>query len=806
MLSPYRVIDLTDEQGLLCGQILADLGADVIHIEPPGGSSARGLGPFAGNESGGERSLYWWAYTRNERSLVLDIEEPGDRAELLRLIRGADFLIESERPGRLASLGLGYEDLAAENPGLIYVSITPFGQTGPKAQWLGEDLIAMAAGGHAYLTGEEDSGPLRVSIPQAHAHGATDAAVGALVAHFARGRSGRGQHVDISLQQSVTLATMYRSLDAPLEEAPARRISGGVYLSGTWISTRYALKDGSVVLGPAWLPSTGHFMKRLMNWAHDLGLCDDPAYLEEDWGSYALRMTARQLSGEDFEPVDRILETLFAGCTKAEIMQTVLERRLLAAPVLSLGEIIDGEQLCSREFVVEVSAEPAQEPIRYPGPFARFARTPIRYRLPAPRLDAHREEILAEPERVPAPLVRPNDDLGQEPFAGVKVLDLFWVLAGPAATRNLADYGATVVHVESVKHLDTLRVIPPYRFNHPHPEGSGGFQSANANKLGLSLDLHDPRSREIVLELAAWADVVTESFAPGVIESLGLGYESLREVNPGLIMISSCLMGQTGPWKNFSGFGNLAAALTGFQGVAGWPDRLPSAPHGAYTDFICARYNALAILAALEHRARTGEGQYIDQSQAEAALHFLAPGFLDYTVNGQERKQVGNADLELHPHGIYPCAGEDRWLAIAVATGEQWEILCRAMERPDLLGRRDAGADVLDAEISAWTRQGAAEELESLLQEKGVPAHRALDTTDLFECPQLRHREHYVEIGCDLYQTTTIENSRLLLSQSRPRRPEKALSFGRDNRLVLETLLGYTPEKIAALAEAGVLL
>ena len=807
MLSPYRVVDFTDEQGLLCGQILADLGADVIRIEPPGGSPARRVGPFVDDEVGPERSLHWWAYARNTRSVELDIEADADREDLLRLIAGADFLVESARPGRMAELGLGYEELSRANPGLIYVSITPFGQTGPKAKWLGPDLIAMAAGGHAYLTGETDRPPLRVSVPQAHAHAGSDAAVGALVAHFARRKTGRGQQVDVSHQQSVTLATMFRSLDAPLEEAPAGRVSGGVFIAGNWIPGRYALRDGSVVLGPAWLPSTGHFMKRLLDWAQERGLCDDPSLLEEDWSSYAMRMLRKEVSAEDFAPVDAILTKLFAGLDKAEVMDAVVGRKLLLAPVLSLDEIIDGEQFAARNFPVTLEQPGVGGGVRYPGPVARFSETPIRYRRPAPRLDEHRTEILAEADRSPASATSAPDPAlaTAAPLEGVKVLDLFWILAGPGATRTLADYGATVVHVESAKHLDTLRAIPPYRFNNPHPEGAGGFQSVNANKLGLAVDIHDERGRAIVMELVEWADVVTESFAPGVMAPLGLDYASLSAVKSDLIMISSCLMGQTGPWKNFTGFGNLAAAVTGFQGHAGWPEGLPSGPYGAYTDFISARYNAAAILAALEHRERTGEGQYIDQSQAEAALHFLAPAFLDYTVNGRVREQMGNHDGEKCPHGIYPCAGRDRWIAIAIENETQWLALCVAMERPDLEGRREAG-EALDAEIAQWTENLDGAELEGLLQARGVPAHRVLDTPDLYACPQLQHRGHYIDVACDIYQSTTVESSRLLFSESQARRPEQALSFGRDNRYVLETLLGYRPERIAALAEAWVLI
>jgi benzylsuccinate CoA-transferase BbsF subunit len=299
--------------------------------------------------------------------------------------------------------------------------------------------------------------------------------------------------------------------------------------------------------------------------------------------------------------------------------------------------------------------------------------------------------------------------------------------------------------------------------------------------------------------------VVTESFAPGVMQSAGLGWDDLRKVKPDLIMISSCLMGQSGPWRDFTGFGNLAASVTGFQSLGSWPGRPPSGPFGAYTDFIAVRYNALAILAALEHRDRTGEGQYIDQAQAESALHFVAPAFLDYTVNGVVSGHGGNVDAEHSPHDVYPSAGDDRWLAIAIRDEAPWRALCEVIGRPDLADRRDE-REVVDAAIADWTREREAGEAAALLQSRGIAAHEALDTFGLHACPQLQHRGHFVEIGHEIYQTSTIESSRLRLSHALARVPERALHFGRDNRYVLETLLGYAPERIAALAEEGVLL
>jgi crotonobetainyl-CoA:carnitine CoA-transferase CaiB-like acyl-CoA transferase len=660
----------------------------------------------------------------------------------------------------------------------------------------------MAASGCAYLSGDAQHPPVRIRVPQAHAHAGADAAVGALIALAERRRSGRGQHVDVSAQHSATLATMFRSLDAPLEQSPAQRISGGVQVGRAFLKNRYPLKDGWVVLGPGYLRSTGHFMRRLLTWANELGF-GDPAWLEEDWGSYALRMLLGQIEPEAYEPIDRALAALFRSRTTAEVMQAAVERRLLAAPLLALDQIVESAQLASRGFVQSIS-HPDAGGVRYPGPWAKFSRTPLAPLRPPPRIDEHGDAIRAEPPRRPAVPVGAGAGEAAAPLEGVKILDLFWILAGPGATRMLADYGATVVHVESADHLDTLRVIPPYHYSNPHPECAGCFQSANANKLGMSLDLGHPDAREIVLDLVRWADVVTESFAPGVMDGYGLGFEELRRVNPGLVMISSCLMGQTGPWRSLTGFGNLAATVTGFQQLASWPGHPPSGPFGAYTDFVAVRYNALAILAALEHRASTGEGQYIDHSQAEAALHFLAPAFLDYTVNGRVQGAAGNEDWDLAPHGMYPAEGEDSWVAIAVRDERDWRALCEAIERPDLLPRR-AERDAVDRAIADWTRARPPADVERALQARGVPVHAAQKTPELFLDPQLRLRGHFIEIAHDIFPTTTIESTRLSLSRSAARIPERALSMGRDNRLVLESILGYAPERVAELLASEVM-
>lgn len=801
MLSPYRVLDLTDENGLLCGQILADLGADVIQVEPRGGSSARRLAPRREGGAGGrENSLFWAAYTRNKRGVALDLESEADRATLLGLVAGADFLIESARPGRMRELGLDHVALAKVQPGIISVSITPFGETGPKRHYRGSDLTQVAASGFGYLTGEAEGPPTRVCVPQAHAHAAADAAVGALIAHFERKRTGVGQHVDISQQQSLTLSNMFRTLDAAIGMAPAQRVAGGLQAGGVLLPTRHRTRDGWVVLGPSVVPSTGHFMRRLLEWVAEAGFCD-PELAREDWGNFAIRVGAGKLPPDAYDPTERALDAFFATMTNAEVMAAAVERKLLIAPVFGIDEIIESEQLKSREYVVTV-LDGAGAMERHPGPFAKFSATPIRYRLPAPRRDEHSKALRGESGRIPA--VTATEPPGRPPLDGVKVLDLFWVLAGPTGTRMLADYGATVVRVESRSHPDTLRVSPPWQFTEPNLEGAAGFQSANANKLGVTLDLASEEGRGVLFDLVRWADVVTESFAPGVMDSLGIGWETLRNVNPQAILVSSCLMGQSGPWRDFTGFGRLAVGLAGFQRLASWPGRPPAGPYGAYTDAISSRYNALAILAALEHRDRTGEAQTVDLSQTEAALHFLAPAFLDWTVNGNVQSAIGNDDPDCFPHGVYPAAGDDCWVAIAVQNDEDWRGLCEAMEREDLLERRDEHAAV-DAAITAFTSERVAQEVETLLQTAGIAAHAVLDMPGLYADPQLRHRGHFIEIAHDIFPSTTIESSRLKLSRNPALVPDRALSLGRDNARVLSGLLGYASERIAELGEHGVL-
>ena len=779
-LGDINVLDLTDEMGLMCGQLLADAGAHVHQLVTP--ESADHLS-----------SPFWQAYTEGKRVEVLDWPKAP------QLVKGfaaeADVLLTSRTPGELEALGLGADALERINPRLIQASITGFGASGPKAEYASTDLIAAAASGHAYLCGTAQGPPLRISAEQAHAHAASDAAVGVLIALADRERTGLGQRLDVSAQQSMTLALLSRGLDKPAGQPRAERSAFAMAVGEVSVKAQFRCADGWVVALQGILPPLAAFMERLMAWVHAEGHCTE-ADLKWDWGNVAGRMMAGQIGAEDWAPVQGGIERLLASRTKAEIMDAAAGRRLLLAPVLTVRDILDSAHMTERQCGLDGSSG------KRLGAFAKFSRTPLPLG-PAPPAAAVEQ---------PAAARRPRSAQPGLPLAGVKVVDLFWVVAGPGATRMLADYGATVVHVESTRKIDMLRNVPPYIDGAMDPERAAAHHSTNANKRNITLDISTAEGQGVLRDLIRWADVLTESFTPGAIERMGFGYEAASAINPEIIMISSALLGQTGPWRNYAGYGNLAAAVCGFHALTGLPGDAPTGCYGPYTDFTSVRFNAMAILLALKERQRTGLGQHIDMSQAEAALQFLAPQCIAYWRSGEVAAAQGNRDERHAPQGIYPVQGEDRWLALSVRSDAEWRQLCGYSGDAALLATKDwpfekrrDRHDELDERLSAWLADQDGAALESALQALNIPAHRALDTYDLFDDAQLKHRGHFLSAPHRDFGDVAIESTRLRFSRTQPRAPAAAPHFGIDNVYVLKEILGYDDEQTARLEQAGAL-
>jgi crotonobetainyl-CoA:carnitine CoA-transferase CaiB-like acyl-CoA transferase len=392
MLTGCRVLDLTTERGLMCGQMLGDLGADVIKVEPPGGSSVRALKPFFADEPGPERSVYWWAYNRNKRGITLDLESSEGRELFKKLVASADILIESENPGDLASCGLGYNDLNTINPALVYVSITPFGQDGPKASYADSDLIVMAASGVLILSGDDDRPPLRMSVPQAYLHACADAAGAALIAYYDRLNTHLGQHVDVAAQESVSLAAQSTLLSATVGGDETRRMAGGIKMGPINVPLVWEAKDGLVTCVFLFGSALGVFTRKMMNYICEKGFCDE-ATRDKDWIAYGdLLLTGRE-PFEEYGRVKGVVASFLRSMTKAESFDLARQHGFLIAPLATIDDVLANPQFIAREYWQTIEDRELGLKLTYPGPFARLSATPITYRRRPPRIGEHNREI-----------------------------------------------------------------------------------------------------------------------------------------------------------------------------------------------------------------------------------------------------------------------------------------------------------------------------------------------------------------------------------------------------------------------------
>jgi len=394
---------------------------------------------------------------------------------------------------------------------------------------------------------------------------------------------------------------------------------------------------------------------------------------------------------------------------------------------------------------------------------------------------------------------------------GVKVVEFGWAIVGPMTTQFLAEYGAEVIKIESSSKPDSIRLMSPFKDDEPGLNRSGFWASSNTGKYSVSLNLSHPKGLRLAKRIATRADIVVDSFTSGVMAKWGLAYEDLKEVKPDIIMLSSCMFGQTGPVSKMPGYGGPLTAISGISSITGWPDRLPSGPYGAYTDYVAPRFNAFALLAALQYKKRTGKGQHLDISQYEAALHFVTPIVLDYIVNRRVLLRMGNRSNCAAPHGVYRCQGQDRWCAIAISTHEEWKSFCQVIGNPawtkdpdfsTLQGRLEAG-DKLDRLLEDWTLLHSPEEVMALMQAAGVPAGVLESGEDLDHDPQLNHRGHYRELDHPEMGRCRFRGQSILLTRF-PRAIKRSPCLGEHTDYVMTRLLDLSDEEFAKLMSEGV--
>jgi len=772
LLKPFRVLDLTDENGYFCAKILGDLGAEVTRIEKP--------------ET--ERNSWWWSYNSGKNIIHLDIEN--EKEKVIQLAKESDFLIESFSPGFLDRIDLGYSVMKRANPKLIFTSISPYGKTGPYKDYKASDLELMAMSGIMYVLGDADRPPVRITLPQAFLLASAKAAMGTLIAHHWRERTGEGQHVDVSAQESLFDVLMQAPYyykwfgDNPSRTGKYRLgVSGGIFLH----PMIWECKDGHVSFMMQGGKLGAYNNKTITRY---IGMDGDlPERLKTlEWET----LNMAEMNPEKMEEIWGPFKRFFAHHSVQEIYQMALKERFQLFPVNTVEDVLDDEQLEAREFWQEQEIPELGRSLKLPGPFSRIT---------FPASSDNQEDSPDKKER-PEKL----------PFEGLKIADFSWVAAGPWITTWLEGYGAEVIKIESNNRLDATRVSGPFLDNKPGPARSGMFLVFNGAKKSLTLNLNTDGGKKLAKKLVQWADVVVESYAPGQMHKWGLNYEELRKINPNIIMLSASMMGATGPHSAQPGLGLQLTSLTGFSYLTGWPDRDPPFIWGAYTDIPASRLGAATLLAVLDHYRRTGKACYIDLSQYEASTQCLAPLLLDFQVTGNIMRREGNRSPEAAPHGAFPCRGKDRWCVLSVFNEKEWNSLCKVMGIPGFaedprfatFEKRKENEDELERCIADWTRQFTPEKVMKRLQKAGVNAGVVQTSEDVLNDPQLKHRNHYLplthpEMGDYDYFCPGFRLEKV------PIRPGIAPCLGEHNKYICTQILGLSDEEFNDYITSGVL-
>jgi crotonobetainyl-CoA:carnitine CoA-transferase CaiB-like acyl-CoA transferase len=783
MLSHLRVVDCTDLRGALAGRLFADLGAAVTKVEPPGGDRGRWQPPFAGDIEAADRSLPFLYRNHGKQLVTLDLHD-GDGARQFRaLCDDADVLIENYGANRRQVLDLAPEAVRVRHPRLVHVVLADFGLSGPRAHWRAEPLVALAGSGALFATGFPEQPPTWLPGFAAHDCAAAAGVAGALIALLDRGRHGGGQTVEISVQEaaiagltpwSIPLADYARTY--PMIPTAPPRAADGNYLV-------LPVADGHIRILPA----------GRRHWLALVELLGRPEAISgPEFEQPLFRMVARDV-------IRLVAGEALAGRSRAEVFAEARRRNIPLAPIQTPDEFVASEQSVARRFFV-----PATIPHLDGAPLARFWIGDA-----APPIGAS-----AAPTSAPA-----NDTADQPPagaqaratqasplLSGTLVVVFGYAVVAPEAGTILAELGAEVVRIESHAGLDLLRQIT---IEPDTPNRAFTFNDASRGHKSVCLDIRQPRGRELALELCARADVVLENYRGGALRPWGLDYEAVRARRPDTIYLSSHGFGTSGPLAEVPAFGPLNSAYAGVHWM--WSDPDTPYPAGAslnHPDHVASKLAAVAVLAALEQRRRSGAGQFLDLAQTEVAAFLIGEAYLATPCTGRP-PQRGNASDAAVPHGVYPAAGDDQWIAVAVASDAAWQRLVRALGWPEdatlasLAGRRAARA-AIDARLAEWTRTRAAGEAAATLQAAGVSALPVLGPDELRADPHLAARGAIVtlehpEMGAERHIDTPLRFSR-----TARRVAGAAPLLGADTADVLTRVLGLSADEVRALIASGV--
>jgi crotonobetainyl-CoA:carnitine CoA-transferase CaiB-like acyl-CoA transferase len=722
-LAGLRVVEIAGEiAGPYCTKLLVDLGADVTKIEAPSGDPLRRWGPFPGGVPDPNRSGLFEYLNAGKHGATMDLE--CDVSVAGGLIAQAHLLVDALQPGTLERSGLEAHSLQALNPGLVVVRISDFGQNGPLRDRDATPLTVQAASGWINQR-DPDRPPVqagaRISEFVAGAYGA----LGALTALRSRSADqGRIVEVDVSVFESLLSTLPYPMLMAE----KMRNL-------GLPTNTRSAPMMGIVRAADGWIGIN------CLTGQHWLDVCAMLGLTEYDEHQFAI-----MLGGPERAEFFAKAQPWLSERGVAEIVELCQALRIPAAPVNDGATLLQCPQYLERGFFVDGGGDGWT--FRRPGAPFRLSRTPALPPRPAPTLGAQAPIGTRSSDCMPAGAVADPS----MPFAGVKVLDLSTFWAGAYLTCYLGAYGAEIVKVESIQRPDGHRFSGAWSFEGDRAhERSAQWQGTNLNKRDVTLDLTSEQGLELARRLVREADVVVENFSPRVIEQFGLDYESLIALKPDVILVRMPGFGLRGPWREYVGWALNIEQASGMSAVTGYADGPPCNLQGP-ADPIVGVHAGVALLAALEHRRRTGEGQLIEVAQIEVAACVAAEPVIEYSMNAVVRPREGNRRRGC-VQGVYPTAADDSWVALCVRHDADWAHLAEAMGQPELLAdsrfasadQRELAHDEFDKVVTEWTRTHTAEEIVDALGARHVPAERVLTPDRMYDIPQLDARGYYEE-------------------------------------------------------------
>ena len=813
-LDGVKVVDLTrNVAGPYAAKLLAEYGASVVKIEPPGGDPARRFGPFPGDEPHPEHSGLFLHLNRNKQSIVLDPARDAD--SILALAAKADILLEDYAPGEPSSWGWGFGELAAANPGLVVASVTPFGQSGPYRDYRGSEITLQAIGGPLVTNGHAEREPLKLGGHFAHYHAGLATALACTMALRRSEATGIGDWIDMSIFECQAACRDRRTIQ--ITSASYTGVCGGRLTStsrGLGIGAREC-SDGFINIFGA-----GARLPRLlaMIGEHEAARTIDPHDIDQ----------------ETKDRLEAVYQRWLSQQKKGEATRIAQENRLLAGAFNSIADVAEDEHYKSRG-VWDTVDHPSAGPLTYPGrPFVMHGAERAA-QVGAPRLDEHGDVIREQIAKGGGGTTSAGEEVADQPLplAGLRVAEITVVWAGPHVTQLLAEWGADVIRVEPCNKVQPItrgmERVPSKEQARTLATGGGAlgfpdhdpaddpwnrnasFNSHARNKRSMVADIMTEEGRDAVLRLVAHCDVLVENNVPETIEKAGLDYETLRAINPRLIIVRMPAFALDGPYRNFRAFGLHVEAMIGHTLLRGYPGERPDIlSESLASDGISGVQGALAVMLALRRREATGEGQLMELPLTEGFLPTLGEYFMDYAMNGRDTPTQGNHHPWHAPHNVYPCAGDDQWIAIDVGTDEEFAALCRVLDRADLAERfatvdtRRAGLDELDAAIAAATTNRDKDELFHALQAVGVCAAPTRNAVEILDDPQLAARDFFEWLPTGEEQKPFRYPGLMFKMQRTPNRLQTGpVLLGADNDTIYRDLLGYSEAEYEALKETG---